>query len=158
MNTHKLNRELNYSLSKVSMPFEVRFLKKPFKDFKEEKIDEYREVVSKGIKEYGKYLVNNANHYLTIFKNSELLGISDDNIVLEWYNIREKRHSDVYKQKPQKEGRDNKGVYVGSGGSNRNKARYPSKKRSKRTWKTFYKMFPSLAEKDGWDGEKSNKM
>ena len=157
MNTRKLHRELNHSLSKVSMPFEVRFLKKPFKDFKEEKIDVYREMVSKGIKVYGK-MVKIANHYLTIFKNSELLGISDEDVILTWIKIREKRHSDVYKQKPQKEGRDNKGVYVGNGGSNRNKVRYPSKKRSKRTWKTFYKMFPDLAIKDGWDGKKSNKM
>jgi hypothetical protein len=139
------------------MPFEVRFLKKPFKDFKEEKIDVYREMVSKGIKFYGK-MVQMANHYLTIFKNSELLGMSDEDIVLTWIKIREKRHSDLYKLKPVKEGRDNKGVYVGSGGSNRNKVRYPSKKRSKRVWRTFYKMFPRLAEQDGWDGEKSNKM
>jgi hypothetical protein len=64
----------------------------------------------------------------------------------------------VYKLKPIKEGRDNKGVYVGGGGSNRNKVRYPSKKRSKRTWKIFYQMFPKIAEKDGWDGNTSKKM
>ena len=56
-----------------------------------------------------------------------------------------------------KEGRDNKGVYVGNGGSNANKVRYPKKARSKRTWAIFYKMFPSRALKDGWDGEKSIK-
>jgi hypothetical protein len=56
-----------------------------------------------------------------------------------------------------KETRDNKGVYVGSGGSNANKVRYPSKKRSKKVWNIFYKMFPYFAEKDGWDGEKSKR-
>ena len=55
------------------------------------------------------------------------------------------------------ETRDNKGVYVGSGNSHRGKVRYPKKARSKRTWSIFYKMFPSLAEKDGWDGETSAK-
>ena len=55
------------------------------------------------------------------------------------------------------ETRDNKGVYVGSGGSNRNKVRYPKKSRSKRTWNIFYKMFPSLAEKDGWNRETSTR-
>ena len=54
--------------------------------------------------------------------------------------------------------RDNKGIYIGGGGGNANKVRYPSKKRSLRTWKTFYKMFPLLAERDNWDGKTSNKM
>jgi hypothetical protein len=55
------------------------------------------------------------------------------------------------------ETRDNKGVYVGSGNSHQNKVRYPRKARSKRVWNIFYKMFPSLAEKDGWNGETSAK-
>ena len=54
--------------------------------------------------------------------------------------------------------RDNKGVYIGGGGSNRTKVRYPSKKRSFKTWKKFYEMFPYYAEEDGWDGKTSNKM
>jgi len=57
------------------------------------------------------------------------------------------------------ETRDNKGVYVGSGNGEHqyavNKIRYPRKNRSKKVWSIFYKMFPSFAEKDGWDGEKS---
>ena len=60
-----------------------------------------------------------------------------------------------------KETRDNKGVYVGSGNGEHqyavNKIRYPRKTRSKRVWSIFYKMFPSFAEKDGWDGEKSSR-
>ena len=63
-----------------------------------------------------------------------------------------------YNRRPQKEGRDNKDVHVGSGGSNKNKVRYPSKKRSKSTWKKFYKLFPHLAEKDGWNGVTSKRM
>lgn len=63
-----------------------------------------------------------------------------------------------YNKTPQKEGRDNKGVYVGSGGGGSNRVRYPSKKRSKRVWKMFYKMFPYYAEKDGWDGIKSSRI
>lgn len=59
---------------------------------------------------------------------------------------------------PLKEGRDNKGVYVGGGGSHGNKIRYPKKNRSKRVWKIFYTMFPWAAEKDGWDGNVSNRM
>ena len=54
--------------------------------------------------------------------------------------------------------RDNKGVRIGGGGSNYFSVRYPSKKRSLRTWKIFYEMFPYEAEKDNWDGKTSDKM
>ena len=47
-----------------------------------------------------------------------------------------------------KETRDNKGVYVGSGGSNRNSIRKPKKNRSKRVWKIFYEMFPRMNPKN----------
>lgn len=57
-----------------------------------------------------------------------------------------------------KETRDNKGVYVGSGGSNKNSVRYPKKNRSKKVWKIFYKMFPYRANIDGFDGETSSRM
>ena len=60
--------------------------------------------------------------------------------------------------KPIKEGRDNKSVHVGSGGSNRNKVRYPKKNRNRRTWANFYKLFPKLAEQDGWNGKTSKRM
>jgi hypothetical protein len=55
--------------------------------------------------------------------------------------------------------RDNKDIINGTGcGGNRNPIRYPSKKRSRQTWGNFYKLFPRLAEKDNWDGKKSDKM
>ena len=63
-----------------------------------------------------------------------------------------------YRKTPQKEGRDNKGIHVGSGGGKHNRIRYPSKKRSKRVWKDFYNLFPYYAEKDGWDGTKSTRI
>ncbi len=79
----------------------------------------------------------------------------------KWAEIRAKKKSneiDVNKM-PSKEGRDNKDVVVrGNGYSNGNKVRYPSKKRSRRVWKNFYKLFPWLAVKDGWDGKKSKRM
>lgn len=64
---------------------------------------------------------------------------------------------DAMKGSPQKEGRDNKGVRVGNGGSNRNTIRYPKLNRSKKVWAMFYKMFPYYAERDNWDGEKSDR-
>ena len=38
---------------------------------------------------------------------------------------------------------DNKKTYVGGGGDNRNRIRYPSLKRSKTTWRRFYALFPN---------------
>lgn len=64
-----------------------------------------------------------------------------------------------YNKKPQKEGRDNKDVHVGSGNSSNNySVRYPSKKRSIKTWKKFYNLFPICAIEDGWDGKTSKRM
>lgn len=67
------------------------------------------------------------------------------------------QQKEIMSGSPQKEGRDNKGVYVGNGGSHGNKIRYPKLNKSKRVWKMFYKMFPWVAERDNWDGEKSDR-
>jgi len=67
------------------------------------------------------------------------------------YNERVKNHPEFdINLNTTKETRDNKGVYIGGSGSNRNKVRYPKKKRSKKLWDTFYRMFPWYAEKDGY--------
>lgn len=62
-----------------------------------------------------------------------------------------------YKSMPARH-KDNDGIYVGNGGSNRNSVRYPSKKRSKKVWAKFYNMFPWYAERDNWDGQTSDRM
>ena len=81
------------------------------------------------------------------------------NIVCHKYASRLRYSSKtVYDTMPKPDGRDNKDTYVGGGGSNRNKIRYPSKKRSKSTWKKFYALFPYAAERDNWDGNTSDKM
>ena len=64
--------------------------------------------------------------------------------------IRKNKEQEKNKVNNLKETRDNKGVYVGSGGSNVYSIRYPKKNRSKKVWDTFYKMFPWRAEKDGY--------
>ena len=98
--------------------------------------------------------------YIEIKKLAVELELTDD----EYYQIcleeRTKINESVRAKTARnnaEETRDNKGVYVGSGNSHKNKVRYPKKARSKRTWNIFYNMFPSLAEKDGWDGETSAK-
>lgn len=59
------------------------------------------------------------------------------------------------------ERRDNKSYYNYANGSPcgaaGNYVRYPSKKRSLRTWRNFYNLFPWLAKQDGWDGKKSSR-
>lgn len=64
-------------------------------------------------------------------------------------NIR--RTLDDKHSSPKPERKDNKYVMVGSGGSNKNTIRYPSKKR-KTAWKRFYKIFPHLDPKNKKDG------
>lgn len=125
-----------------------------------------REEALKLYKEYKDSKTMTGRGWERITEHVEIYKLSDDLKLLkeELYRLWNKAtiekalHRDEYIKKPQKEGRDNKDVYVGNGGSNRNRERYPSKKRSTRTWKKFYKLFPRLAEADGWDGHTSKKM
>lgn len=55
------------------------------------------------------------------------------------------------------ETRDNKKQLNLGSGYRGNVIRYPSKKRSKSHWRNFYNLFPELAEKDNWDGNKSDR-
>jgi hypothetical protein len=86
--------------------------------------------------------------------------MSDDEMNKLWLEMTLEQHRNMYihKQKPKQERRDNKDVLVGSGNSWGNTVRYPSKKRSLSTWRKFYKLFPRLAEADGFDGKTSSKM
>lgn len=97
---------------------------------------------------------------LELYRICDELDISEKERNIMWNEIISQKVKDrqVQRLKPQKETRDNKGIKVGSGGSNRNKIRYPSKKRSRRVWKMFYEMFPHRALMDGWDGKTSKRM
>lgn len=95
-----------------------------------------------------------------IYKLASELKIEDAELRVKWFKtyLARRKKTNQYGLKPPKEGRDNKDVQVGSGGSNRSKIRYPSKKRSVKTWKKFYKLFPMLAIEDGFDGKTSKRM
>lgn len=88
------------------------------------------------------------------------LGLDDEllEVIIYKYNQTHRLDMSMLNKRPQREGRDNKAVHVGNGGSNKNKVRYPKKNRSKKTWANFYKLFPCQAEKDGWDGKTSKRM
>jgi hypothetical protein len=154
----KLKRELTFLLSIHQLPMTVQYFGKGFDEFKSEKIKNSKEVFES--KYYPERFKRTYRNFMRIFEISNLLGMSDDELLQKWrrLEIERKAQKENIKKKPIPEGRDNKGVYIGGGGSNRNKVRYPSKKRSKRTWKIFYQMFPSLAVTDGWDGETSKRM
>jgi hypothetical protein len=97
---------------------------------------------------------------LSIYSKGESLGLSEKEVQNMCFtlNCESNKRRLIYSRRPQKETRDNKGIYVGSGGSNHNQIRYPKKNRSKRVWATFYKMFPREAIQDNWNGETSNRM
>lgn len=63
-----------------------------------------------------------------------------------------------YNHMPNPTKRDNKSTYVGSGGSSSNRVRFPSKKRSRSTWKKFYNLFPEIGRLDNWDGKTSKRI
>lgn len=95
-----------------------------------------------------------------IYQLADELKISDSELKYKWSKIQGDKAKQLflYNQMPKRERKDNKHMCVGSGGRNRTMVRYPSKKRSRATWKRFYLLFPSLAEEDNWDGKTSNKM
>ena len=154
----KTERELKNLLSRnPSPPFHFACLEKTIEDWWEGYIKKLRE-------QSGILSIFHKRQKIDFLRIEEIriqLGITVRDLSHMWYEIECERRdqSEEYKKKPTKEGRDNKGVYVGSGGyTNRNKVRYPSKKRSRKTWKIFYQMFPRLAERDGWDGKSSKAM
>jgi hypothetical protein len=107
------------------------------------------------------WIITDYKEKLEIYKLANDLSIKDDKLKEIWFSTwwsKYQENKSDYRKKPQKEGRDNKDIHVGSGGSNCNKIRYPSKKRSIKTWKKFYKLFPSAAIEDGFDGKTSKRM
>lgn len=107
-----------------------------------------------------KWFLTALNESIEIYAIADELGLSQKELENLWFTESSKNHKnkEIMKRKPQREGRDNKDVYVGSGGYNRNMVRYPSKKRSIKTWKKFYKLFPLNAIEDGWNGKTSKRM
>jgi len=80
----------------------------------------------------------------------EKLGVVEDEWKLHWQyyrSVQRELHMETKRMtKPARQ--DNKTfINYGSGNSNRNKIRYPSKKR-KTAWKRFYKLFPHLKPKE----------
>lgn len=97
---------------------------------------------------------------IELYKLIDELSLTEEEYYPIWNLISVERHKNMYEytKRPPSEGRDNKDIRVGSGGSHGKTIRYPSKKRSIRTWKKFYNLFPYHAIEDKWDGKTSTKM
>lgn len=110
-------------------------------------------------KKNGKWWVN-ILELVEIYRLADDLKLTSEEVEMLWFSnsIKRNKNREDFKKSPIKEGRDNKDVRVGNGGSNRNKIRYPSKKRSIKTWKKFYNLFPFAAIEDGWTGKTSKRM
>ena len=104
--------------------------------------------------------IESGNERSEIFKLASELNIPDNELLCMWVKLYDARRKlkDQQNIMPKRERKDNKHMCVGSNGGNKNKVRYPSKKRSRATWKRFYELFPRLAEEDNWDGKTSDKM
>jgi hypothetical protein len=88
------------------------------------------------------------------------LGMTKEEMDEEWSKktIARGRNRDVNHNKmPKVTNRDNKKEINHGSGWQGNTIRYPSKKRPRTTWARFYKLFPHLAERDGWNGKTSSK-
>ena len=97
-----------------------------------------------------------------VYEHGFKLGLTEAQVQQQWREQSIKRQDAHARMslKPLGTRRDNRDVIIGRGGvhENCNPYRYPSKKRSKRTWRNFYTLFPHLAIRDNWDGTTSDKM
>ena len=96
-----------------------------------------------------------------LYRLTDELGIDEEmlKVICQKYYPHVKAIEGQYKKKPVRVRQDNKRVInYGSGSPGHSTVRYPSKKRSRATWKRFYELFPRLAERDGWNGKESKRM
>lgn len=182
--TDKLVRDLKNKIYKYSLKHNIYFggnieyLKRDYEyltkhgnTFQIRKQYVYSKKEGKHIEtEYKQYDIPNYNErlngvkiVLNIYNTANELNLGEqwvDDIQHECFLVRYEREQEINKN-PVGERRDNRKEKVKNGGDYRyehTNARYPSKKRSKKQWKNFYSLFPNLAKRDNWDGEKSDRM
>ena len=106
----------------------------------------------------GKVILTEIDEFYTL---TDELGIDGEmlKIICQKYYPHVKTIKGEYKKKPVRVRQDNKRVKnYGNGSGYLRDIRYPSKKRSRATWRRFYTLFPYLAKRDNWDGKTSDKM
>lgn len=107
-----------------------------------------------------RYFLKQAKDYSLILSLVKELGLNYYEVDNMWSKIKHEKtalHEEM--KKMPRETRDNKGVIIRNTRlrTPNHPWRYPSKKRSLRTWKIFYEMFPHLTEFDKWDGKQSKR-
>jgi len=121
-----------------------------------------RETLEHRMRNYDDSIMNgSARELYELFVIADKYDITMEDLNILWStNVeRQRENRRDYRKRPKRVRKDNqKTINYGSGYGNRNSIRYPSKKRSRRTWKNFYTLFPHLAERDGWDGKTSKRM
>ena len=138
----KTLRRLEHLCYKTRMPFYYRAKYKVPEVWRECIKREEREMISRKTK-------GRVDEIFEIAYENKLTYEELDSVWLEKRRERYKNDRE-YSKKPIQTLKDNGKFYIGGGGSNCNKVRRPSKKRSKRVWRNFYRLFPYEAEKDGW--------
>ncbi len=106
----------------------------------------------------GKVILTEIDEFYTL---TDELGIDGEmlKIICQKYYPHVKTIKGEYKKKPVRVRQDNKRVKnYGNGSGYLRDIRYPSKKRSRATWRRFYTLFPYLGKRDNWDGKTSDKM
>lgn len=127
-----------------------------------------REIVSSSVKFYFEKRNQIYQDAINIFELGAKLGYPDE-LIMDFhrnYFMKAHREEETKKIQPLGETRDNKKSFNFRGGFTHklskpwgtNTIKYPSKKRSRKTWKNFYGLFPFLAKQDNWDGKESDKM
>lgn len=95
-----------------------------------------------------------------IYELAAELGMSHEDLYKQWKHVEPKNihlRTDYTKNHTRVRKDNGRSINYGSGGSGVNSLRYPSRKRSHATWARFYKLFPSVAEKDQWNGKTSKR-
>lgn len=112
-------------------------------------------------KEYNQNQMDVLRMIDTSIKYIHEMGLTKADFLVIVNNIRIYNRKDNFRYKYDRKvyitRRDNKLSFNYGSGYSGNVVRYPSKKRSKATWRNFYRLFPYPAEKDGWNGDKSSR-
>lgn len=95
---------------------------------------------------YSEWFVNYVNNQVLIHKYYDFIGLTEEERKIAWFRAHMERVtiSKSYNHMPRAARRDNGDTYNRGSGYGRNSMRVPSKKRSKRVWKKFYKLFPHM--------------
>ena len=128
------------SLCARHFPFPLEIVREQFQKVKEDK----------NPSRYGGFYLKRLKELNRIHDLYLKVSTDEKEYMFHWHIIRgaHSERSQIYKHNDKPERKDNKDfINFGGSHSNRNKIRYPKKKR-KTAWKRFYRLFPGLKPKE----------